>query len=110
MIPTRTRLRYANGYLELGMINEAAEEIDYIMGEDRMSLQVMRMRMKMYKQAEYWPALEAVSKFVANQAPSKPEGWLNWSNALRELDKSLQKASVDNPDLDRLWEEIASIE
>ena len=40
MIPTKTRLQYANGYLELGMINEASEEIESIMGEDRMSLAV----------------------------------------------------------------------
>jgi hypothetical protein len=33
MIPTKTRLQYANGYLELGMINEASEEIESIMGE-----------------------------------------------------------------------------
>ncbi|MDA7640527.1 tetratricopeptide repeat protein [Opitutaceae bacterium] len=160
MTPTATRLQYTNGYLELGMFNEAAEEMDYIIGDDRMSLRVMRMRMKMYKQAEYWPELEAVSKFVAKQAPRKPEGWVNWSNALREqdkiedakkvalhalerhpnnarlrfslgcycsllgevqeakehvrkavqLDKSLQQASVDDPDLDNLWEGIASIE
>lgn len=159
MIPTKTRLQYTNGYLELGMINEAAEEFDYIMGDDRMSLQVMRMRMKMYKQAEYWPALEAVSKYIAKLIPRKPEGWVNWSKALREqnkvedarkvalnalerhpenatlrfslgcycsllgevdeakehvtkaveLDKSLQQASVDHPDLDNLWEEVSAL-
>jgi Tfp pilus assembly protein PilF len=59
MTPTKTRLQYANGYLELGMINEASEEIESILGEDRMSMAVMSFRMKMYRQAEYWPALEA---------------------------------------------------
>ena len=46
MIPAKTRLQYAKGYLELGMINEASEEIDHIMGEDRMNMPVMVLRMK----------------------------------------------------------------
>ena len=160
MIPTKTRLQYANGYLELGMTIEASEEIECILGEDRMSMAVMSFRMKMYRQAEYWPALEAVSKHIAKRAPRKPDGWINYAHALKEmgkienakevaskalkrhpnnaslwfslgcccsllgatkeasehvkkaiqLDKTLQKASVDHPDLDNLWDSIASIE
>lgn len=88
MIPTKTRLQYANGYLELGMINEASEEIESIIGEDRMSLAVISFRMKMYRQAEYWPALEAVLNHIAKMAPRKPDGWINYAHALKEMGKT----------------------
>lgn len=71
------------------------------MVDDRMSHQVMRMCMKMYKQPESWPALEAVSKYVAELAPRKPEGWLNWANALREQDKIEDAKEVAREALDQ---------
>ena len=101
MIPTKTRLQYANGYLELGMINEASEEIESIMGEDRMSLAVMSFRMKMYRQAEYWPALEAVSKHIAKMAPRKPDGWINYTHALKEMGKTEDAKEVASKALKR---------
>ncbi len=116
MILTKTRLQYASGYLELGMINEASEEIEFIVGEDRMSLPVMSFRMKMYRQAEYWPALEAVSKHIAKRAPRKAEGWINWARALKELGKVEQAREVAlialdrHPDNANLGEIAASIE
>jgi len=109
MIPTKTRLQYANGYLELGMINEASEEIESIVGEDRMSLAVMSFRMKMYRQAEYWPALEAVSKHIAKMAPRKPDGWINYAHALKEMGKIedakevASKALARHPNTASLW-------
>ena len=87
MISTKTRLQYANAYLGLGMINEVSEEIESIMCEDRMSLAVMSFRMKMYRQAEYSPALQSVSKHIAKMAPRKPSGWINYAHALKEIGK-----------------------
>ena len=50
-----------------------------------MSTAVMLLRMKMYRQAEHWPALEAVSKYITKRAPRKSEGWINYACALKEL-------------------------
>jgi tetratricopeptide (TPR) repeat protein len=69
----------------------------------------MSFRMKMYRQAEYWPALEAVSKHIAKRAPRKPDGWINYAHALKELGKIEEakevasKALVRHPKNASLW-------
>lgn len=41
MIQTKTRIQYASGYIELGMYDDASNELEAIEGEDRTSAEVM---------------------------------------------------------------------
>jgi hypothetical protein len=40
MIPTKTRLQYANGYLELGMLDDASDELEAIEGDSFLPLRM----------------------------------------------------------------------
>ena len=113
MIPTQTRIQYANGYIELGMYDDASNELETIEGEDRMSVEVMSMRAILYCHAKQWGLMEAVSRHVAEQDPQSPFGWVNWANALRFLDRFDEakrvaiKALLIHPNNGPLWYNLA---
>lgn len=82
-IRTSTRLEYANGFLDLGMTDEASDELEAIEGEDRLSLPVMLMRSRLYLESKHWELLEAVAKHVADHAPEEPLAWVHWAYSAR---------------------------
>ena len=160
MIPTSTRLSYANGYLDLGMTEEAKEELDAIIESERLGDDVLAMRARLYLESKNWEVMEAVSKQLATQSPKLAFAWVNWAYALREMgrneeakqvalrgleqhpkeatlwfnlacycsllgeledaskhlneairiDKDFETSSVDDPDLDNLWNWIKASE
>lgn len=94
MIPTATRLSYANGYIELGMIKEASEELAAIDPAENLTNEVLAMRAKLYLEMENWEVMAAVSQQLAEQSPKSVYAWVNWAYALRELDKNDEAKTV----------------
>ena len=94
MIPTRRRLEYASGYLDLGMIKDAADELDMIEGKDAQSADVMRLRVALYHQSKQWDQLTHVAEVLATLVPNEEQGWISWAYALRELERVDQAQSV----------------
>jgi len=87
MIPHSRHLEYASGYLALGLLDEASDELEMIEGDDRMSADVMRLRVDLYTQAKEWDLLLAVAKALARIDPDDEQGWISWAFALRELER-----------------------
>jgi tetratricopeptide (TPR) repeat protein len=85
MVRTHRHLEYARGYLELGLINEAAEEIEAISGDDRLSFDVLRFRVDLYFAAKQWDMVAAVAKPVCAATEADDQAWIAWAFALREL-------------------------
>ena len=85
MIPTRRHLEFASGYLELGMVTEAADELEAITGPDRLSAGVMRVRADLYMEGQEWELLLAVARELARLRPDEEKGWIYSAYALREL-------------------------
>ncbi len=94
MIPTATRLSYANGYIELGMLKEAAAELDEIEPQERLKDEVLMMRSKLYLESKNWEVMAAVSKQLVEQRPDSPYAWTNWAYALRELNQNEEAKNV----------------
>ncbi len=94
MIPTTTRLSYANGYMELGMLKEAGSELDAIAPTDRLRSEVLLMRSKLYMESQNWEVMAAVSKQLAEQLPDSPHAWTNWAYALREMNRNEEAKEV----------------
>lgn len=113
MIRTKTRIQYANGYIELGMYDDASDELEAIEGAGRMSVEVMRVRAVLYFHAKQWELMEATSKYVAEEKPKDSFGWVNWANALRYQDKFDEAKKVGLMGLDihpkngALWYNLA---
>lgn len=113
MIPTSTRLSYANGYIELGMLKEASAELDAIAPSERLQDNVLLLRCKLYLETKNWEVMAAVSKQLAEQSPHSPPAWTNWAYALREMNqneeakKVVLRALVLHPKEPVLWFNLA---
>jgi lipopolysaccharide biosynthesis regulator YciM len=84
-ISTAKRLEYAEGYIGLGLIDEASDELEAIEGEDRMSVDVLRVRIDLYMEAKQWDMVVIMARQVAEIAPADEQIWISWAYALREL-------------------------
>lgn len=92
-ISTAKRISYALGYLGLGKINEASDELESIEGEDRHSIPVMLARIELYMEAKDWELLVAVAKGVAKADPKQERAWIAWAYGQRRH-TSLPEAKV----------------
>ena len=68
MIPTRSRLSYANGFLELGMAKEAEEELRSVILTDRQSYDVLVLKNRVFMAKGDWKRLVTTGKALAKQA------------------------------------------
>ena len=93
-IPTSKRVSYALGYLGLGLIEQASEELEAVEGDDRLSIPVMLARIELYMAAKNWDLLIAVAKGVARADPSHEQAWIGWAYALRCLERTAEARAV----------------
>lgn len=91
---TPRRLRHADGYTELGMLNEASDELEAIAFEDRLSAPVLTARLKLHMEAEHWETVIGVGSRLAQMTPELKEAWINWAYALRELNRVEEAKAV----------------
>lgn len=94
MTPTRRHLEFAAGYLALGMLAEASDELEAIEGEDRLLPEVLFVRSDLYMKAEQWDLLLAVARELARKTPKHQEGWVGWAYALRALNRVEEARAV----------------
>lgn len=84
---TPRHLRYASGYMELGMLDDAAFEIEAIAFEDRFAPPVLAVRVELYMAAKQWEIVVGVARELAAQCPTSERAWICWAYALRELQR-----------------------
>ncbi len=105
MIRTETRLRYANGYLDLGMIREAAQELDAIEDKENFHSEYLSSHIRLHLGTRKWKRMEQASKRLAELEPKNPYGWVNWAYALRERNQIKEAMSVAETGLEFVPEE-----
>ncbi len=110
MIRVETRLQYANGYLELGMTKEAADELNAIEGDDLLERpDILKVRIKLYLESKKWNLMTRKAKKLAEIEPDNAFGWIYWAYALRERNrteeaKAVAEKAIDvHPDDATLW-------
>ena len=54
MTLTTRHLQYARGFIDLGMVNEASDELEAIDWDDRMNEEVLAVRVDLYHAATNW--------------------------------------------------------
>jgi len=90
MLPKRL-LSHARGYLELGMIAEAAAELDRIPSPENDELDVLSVRLAILQEQENWPILRDLARLLVARVPDEPAAWVTWAYATRRAD-SLDEA------------------
>lgn len=82
-ISTARRLEYARGFLALGLVEEAKEELDEIPEVEQGSLEMMEVMMDYHSQRENWKSAASLAESVTAQKPDEPHGWISWAYAVR---------------------------
>jgi predicted Zn-dependent protease len=80
------RLSHAQGYLGLGMVTEAAAELEKIPAPDCDEPAVLAVRLAVLQERCEWPALRAVAAEFVRRAPGQAAGWVTWAYATRRAD------------------------
>jgi predicted Zn-dependent protease len=73
----------AQGYLELGMLDDAADALEQIPPENKTSLPVVALRVEIFQAAKRWSDMEAVCGYLVGLEPDNPQWWLRWGYATR---------------------------
>lgn len=84
-IPTARRVSYAHGYIELGLVAPAAEELDCVVAEDRRSVPVLLARVELHLADGNWAALVDAARTVARDDPAQERAWIGWAYGQRRL-------------------------
>ena len=87
MIPTYKHLDYALGYIELGLLPEAREELDRIPAADQPTPAVLGVRVELAMAEEAWDTVVAFAPQVVAADPANERPWIAWAYALRELQR-----------------------
>jgi Tfp pilus assembly protein PilF len=83
---TKRHLSYARGYLELGLVAEAAAEIDRIDQAEQASLEVVAVRMAVLHDQKDWNTLAKVAGQFVRRSPGQAAAWVTWAYASRRSD------------------------
>jgi tetratricopeptide (TPR) repeat protein len=103
-MPLNRRLSYAQGYLELGMLQEAAAELDQIPAPACDSSQVLALRLALLQEQKNWNALRLAAENFVRREPQEAGGWITWAYATRRdqsltaAEKILLEAELVHPD------------
>ena len=73
----------AVGYLELGMPEDAANELESLLPKEKNTTELLRLRASIYHEAETWALLETVAKELTRREPQELGWWVNWAFATR---------------------------
>ena len=87
MIPTRRHLEFAEGYLGLGLVALATEELAAIPREDWAKPDVLGARIELHEAKKEWDMVAGFAEQLARRHPENSHGWISWGYALRELNR-----------------------
>jgi tetratricopeptide (TPR) repeat protein len=102
-------LSHARGYLDLGMVAEAAAELDCIPAPDNDALEVLALRVAVLQERCDWPALRALAGEFVRRAPTEAAAWVTWAYASRRAE-SIAVAEKILLDAERLHPNEATIQ
>jgi len=82
-VSTATHLRYAAGFIALGLPADASAELAAIAPADRDSLPVLALRAHVSAELADWPTAAALGESLCQRAPGDAGHWIQWAYAVR---------------------------
>jgi Flp pilus assembly protein TadD len=92
MFPKR-RLSHARGYLELGMVAEAAAELAQVLGPDADSTDFLSLKIAVLHEQENWPGVRDLARELIRREDANVAVWVTLAYATRRAD-SLVAAEI----------------
>ena len=102
MLPLR-RISYAQGYLALGMVAEAAAELERLPPADAQRPEALAVRLAVLHEQEKWNEVRDLARELVGHTPTEPALWVSWAYATRRAEsleaaeKILREAAVHHP-------------
>jgi Tfp pilus assembly protein PilF len=96
-------LSHTRGYLELGMVEEAAAELEHIPPSAAQDFDVRVLRALVLQEKKQWSALVPLAASLAGEKPDDPGWWIMWAYAVRRAEslaaaeKILLQAKANHP-------------
>ena len=96
-------LKASLGYLELGMTQDAWDELEEIPAEERGNPVVLRMRLEIYRTMGKWIEMTEIAGHLVNVEPGQPDHWISlaWGQrrciGIPEAESTLLKALEQFP-------------
>jgi Tfp pilus assembly protein PilF len=87
------QLQAAVGYLELGMVEDAANEIECISPDQKNSSEVLGVRLEIYRAAEKWSLMAVVARELWKRHQDQPVYWNHFAWAVRRAE-SIESANA----------------
>jgi Tfp pilus assembly protein PilF len=100
----RRHLSYAQGYLTLGMLADAAAELDGIPSPDSETSEVLALRIAVLQEQKNWKALRVAAEKFIRLEPQEAGGWITLAYAVRRdqslatAEKILREAETTHPE------------
>jgi Flp pilus assembly protein TadD len=85
-VQLKKRLSYAQGYLGLDMLAEAAAELDAIPADSRDAIEVLALRVAILQKKNDWPALRLAAGEWVRRQPDEAGAWITWAYATRRAE------------------------
>ena len=80
------RVNKAEGYLELGMFQDAEAELEKVAPDARQLPEVMFLRLVLYQETKRWAAMQAVAKKLVDLDPADPQRVIALAYATRRAE------------------------
>jgi tetratricopeptide (TPR) repeat protein len=77
------RLSQARGYLGLGMVEEAAMELDQVPAAATQQIEVLALRALVLQEQLKWPPLAEIAQKLVLRQPMESGWWITWAYATR---------------------------
>ena len=103
MLPQR-RISFAQGYLALGLVAEAAAELDHLSAADAERPEALAVRLALLHEQKKWVEVRDLSRELVRRTPSEAALWVSWAYATRRAEsleaaeKILRTAAERHPD------------
>ncbi|PTY08188.1 hypothetical protein DB347_00960 [Opitutaceae bacterium EW11] len=97
------RLSHVRGYIELGMLDEAATELRQVPPEAAACDEVLAVQVSYYQETQDWMNMRQASAVLNERLPQDPSWWISLAYATRRAeslehaDQILRKAEVVHP-------------
>jgi predicted Zn-dependent protease len=83
MTDLKRTLDAAAGYLTLGLIDDAWEELESLPPAMEREDAVLELRCEIYQRLGRWNSARVLAESMAHRSPENPAWWLSWAYALR---------------------------
>ena len=90
MFPKR-RISFAQGYLALGMVAEAAAELEKLPETEAQLPEALAVRLAVLHEQQKWTEVRDLSRDMVGRTPEEPALWVSWAYATRRAE-SLEAA------------------